>query len=150
MASGDRNDPYGQFNFLIQIDGVTKAGFSEVSGLTTDTNVMEYREGDETNQGAHNTVRKLPGLVKYTNIVLKRGWTKDQSLWTWRKSVLDGKTQRQSGSISLLDEGRNKVLSWKFFAAWPLKWEGPALNAKTSEVAIETLEIVHEGLVLDQ
>jgi phage tail-like protein len=148
MASGDRNDPYGQFNFLIQIDGVTKAGFSEVSGLTTDSNVMEYREGDESNHGV-NTVRKLVGLVKYNNIVLKRGWTKDASLWNWRKSVLDGKTQRQSGSIALLDEGRNKVLSWSFHDGWPAKWEGPALNAKTSEVAIETLEIVHEGLVLD-
>lgn len=148
MAAGDRNDPLGQFNFLIQIDGVTKAGFSEVSGLTTDTNVMEYREGDESNHGV-NTVRKLVGLVKYNNIVLKRGWTKDASLWAWRKTVLDGNTQRQSGSISLLDEGRNKVLSWSFHDAWPVKWEGPALNAKTSEVAIETLEIVHEGLVLD-
>ncbi len=71
MASGARNDPYGQFNFLIEIDGITRAGFSEVSGLTTDTNVIEYREGDEV-----TTVRKLAGLIKYTNIVLKRGYTR--------------------------------------------------------------------------
>jgi phage tail-like protein len=143
-----RLDPYGEFNFLVQIDGVTQAGFSEVSGLTTDTNVMEYREGSDNAQGV-NTVRKLVGLVKYTNIVCKRGWTKDTALWTWRKTVLDGQTQRQSGSIILLDEGRNKVLSWSWNNGWAAKWEGPALNAKTSEVAIETLEIVHEGLVLD-
>jgi phage tail-like protein len=144
MPDGKRNDPYGQFNFLIEIDGVVKGGFSEASGLTTDTNIIEYREGAEQ-QG---TPRKLPGLMKYNNIVLKRGWTKDKSLWEWRKKVIDGKTQRNSGSIVLLDEARNEALRWNFREGWPSKWEGPALNAKTSEVAVETLEIAHEGLVL--
>jgi phage tail-like protein len=144
MPDGKRKDPYGQFNFLIEIDGVVKGGFSEVSGLTTDTNVIEYREGNEI-----TTVRKLPGLMKYNNIVLKRGWTKDRSLWEWRKRVIDGKTQRTAGSIVLLDEGRNEALRWNFREGWPSKWEGPALNAKTSEVAIETLEIAHEGLELE-
>jgi len=148
MAAGQRNDPYGQFNFLIQIDNVTKAGFSEVSGLSHDTNVMEYREGADNNHGV-NTVRMLPGLIKQNRIVCKRGVIQDPSLWTCRLSVLNGATQRQSGSITLLDEGRNKVMSWSFHDGWPAKWEGPALNAKTSEVAIETLEIAHEGLVLD-
>lgn len=144
MPDGKRNDPYGQFNFLIEIDGVVKGGFSEASGLSTDTNMIEYREGAEQ-QG---TTRKLPGLMKYNNIVLKRGWTKDKSLWTWRKKVIDGKTQRNSGSIVLLDEARNEALRWNFREGWPSKWEGPALNAKTSEVAVETLEICHEGLEL--
>ncbi len=144
MPDGKRNDPYGQFNFLIEIDGVVKGGFSEASGLSTDTNMIEYREGAEQ-QG---TTRKLPGLMKYNNIVLKRGWTKDKSLWTWRKKVIDGKTQRNSGSIVLLDEARNEALRWNFREGWPSKWEGPALNAKTSEVAVETLEIAHEGLEL--
>jgi phage tail-like protein len=144
MPDGKRNDPYGQFNFLIEIDGVVKGGFSEASGLTTDTNMIEYREGAEQ-QG---TTRKLPGLMKYNNIVLKRGWTKDKSLWSWRKKVIDGKTQRNSGSIVLLDEARNEALRWNFREGWPSKWEGPALNAKTSEVAVETLEIAHEGLEL--
>jgi phage tail-like protein len=145
MPDGKRSDPYAQFNFLIEIDGVIKGGFSEASGLTTDTNVIEYREGSES----HGTPRKLPGLLKYNNIVLKRGWTKDKSLWEWRKKVIDGKTQRQSGTIVLLDEARNKALTWNFREGWPSKWEGPALNAKTSEVAIETLEIAHEGLELE-
>ena len=148
MAAGQRNDPYGQFNFLIQIDNVTKAGFSEVSGLSHDTNVMEYREGSDNNHGV-NTVRLLPGLIKQNRIVCRRGVIQDPSLWTWRLSVLNGATQRQSGSITLLDEARNKVMSWSFHDGWPAKWEGPALNGKTSEVAIETLEIAHEGLVLD-
>ncbi len=143
MASGTRNDPYGQFNFQVEIDGVVVAGFSEVSGLSTDTNMIEYREGNEV-----ATVRKLPGLMKYVPIVLKRGFTADNKLWTWRKKVLDGKTQRTTGSIILLDESRAPALRWNFTAGWPSKWEGPALNAKTSEVAIETLEIAHEGLEL--
>ena len=144
MPSGARNDPYGQFNFLIEIDGVTRAGFSEVSGLTTDTNVIEYREGDEV-----TTVRKLPGLMKYTNIVLKRGWTQDKSLWNWRKQVLDGTTKRTTGTITLLDEARQPALRWNFTAGGPVKWEGPAMNGKTSEVAIEALEIAHEGVELE-
>lgn len=144
MPTGKRNDPYGQFNFLVEIDGVVQGGFSEVSGLTTDANIIEYREGNEQ-QG---TTRKLPGLMKYNNIVLKRGWTKDKALWEWRKKVIDGKTSRASGSVVLLDEARNEALRWNFREGWPSKWEGPGLNAKTSEVAIETLEIAHEGLEL--
>jgi phage tail-like protein len=144
MPDGKRNDPYGQFNFLIEIDGVVKGGFSEVSGLTTDSDIIEYREGNE----GQGTTRKLPGLVKYDNIVLKRGWTKDRSLWNWRKQVIDGKTQRASGAIVLLDEARQPALRWEFREGWPSKWEGPALNGKSSEVAIESLEIAHEGLVL--
>jgi phage tail-like protein len=144
MANGARNDPYSQFNFLIEIDGVVKGGFSECSGLTTDTNAIEYREGNEKQL----TTRKLPGLMKYNNIMLKRGYTADKSLWTWRKKVIDGATSRTNGSIVLLDEGRKPVLTWHFREGWPCKWEGPALNGKTSEVAIESLEICHEGLEL--
>ncbi|MGD8279161.1 MAG: phage tail protein [Gemmatimonadota bacterium] len=144
MADGKRNDPYGQFNFVIEVDGVIQGGFSEVSGLTTDTDVIEYREGSED----FGTARKLPGLMKYNNIVLKRGWTQDRALWEWRKKVIDGKTERTSGAIVLKDEARKDALRWEFREGWPCKWEGPALNGKTSEVAIETLEICHEGLVL--
>ena len=144
MPDGKRNDPYGQFNFIVEIDGVVQGGFSEASGLTTDTNMIEYREGNEI-----TTTRKLPGLMKYNNIVLKRGLTQSDELWQWRKAVIDGKTERQSGSIVLLDEARNPALRWNFREGWPSKWEGPALNAKTSEVAIETLEIAHEGLELE-
>ena len=94
-------------------------------------------------------MRKLPGLTKYANIVLKRGLTRDLSLWTWRKSVVNGKTDRRSGSIVLLDESGKQVLRWRFVEGWPAKWEGPALNASANEVAIETLEIAHEGLDLE-
>jgi phage tail-like protein len=148
MAGGARIDPYGQFNFQVEIDGVGQFGFSEVSGLTTDTNIIEYREGDEVADG-ESTTRKLPGLIKYTNIVCKRGYTKDLSAYKWRLLVIQGQTSRASGSITLLDEGRNPALRWTFREGWPSKWEGPALNGKTSEVAIESMEIAHEGLTLE-
>jgi phage tail-like protein len=142
--TGSRNDPFGNFNFLVVIDGVTVAGFSECSGLTTETNIVEYRNGDED-----ITVRKLPGLKKFNNISLKRGFTSGKELWEWRKKVLDGKTQRQSGSIVLLNEARQPALRWNFREGWPSKWEGPTFNAKNNEAAIETLEIAHEGLALE-
>lgn len=115
-----------------------------MSGLESETAVIEYREG-----GVNTTVHKLPGLTKYANIVLKRGLTRDLSLWNWRKAVVNGKTDRRSGSIILLDETGNQVLRWHFEAGWPVKWEGPAFNAAANEVAIETLEIAHEGLELE-
>jgi phage tail-like protein len=142
-ATGVRDDPYAAFNFLVEIDGVTVAGFSECSGLSTESDVIEYRCGNEP-----ATMRKLPGILKYTKIVLKRGYTTDQSLWTWRKTTLDGQTQRVSGSIVLLDEGRQEALRWNFSQGWACKWDGPAFNAKTNDVAIELIEIAHEGLVL--
>jgi phage tail-like protein len=145
MAVGERNDPFGQFNFLIDIDGVEVAGFSECSGLTTDTDAIDYREGADPQLN----VRKLSGLRKYTNVVLKRGYTKDDALWNWRKDIINGKVERKSGSITLLDEQRTPVLRWKFREGWIGKWEGPGLNAKTSDVAIESLEIVHEGLEME-
>jgi phage tail-like protein len=144
MATGDRNDPYAGFNFLVEIDGVTRAAFSECSGLSTDTDPIEYREGSED-----ITVRKIPGLKKFANISLKRGMTTDLELWSWRKTVLDGVTERKAGSIVLLNEAREEVLRWNFREGWPTKWEGPSLNATGNEIAIETLEIAHEGLELE-
>ena len=123
---------------------MTVAGFSECSGLTTETDIIEYRVGSED-----ITVRKLPGLKKFTNISLKRGYTNSKELWEWRKKVLDGKTERQSGSIVLLNEARQPALRWNFREGWPNKLEGPTFNAKNNEVAIETMEIAHEGLVLE-
>ncbi len=142
--TGSRNDPYSAFNFLVEIDGVTVAGFSECGGLTSETDPIEYRNGNED-----ITVRKLPGLKKFTNINLKRGYTDSKELWEWRKKVMDGKTERQSGSIVLLNEAREPAIRWNFREAWPSKWAGPTLNAKNNETAIEELEFVVEDLQLE-
>jgi len=143
MPTGQRDDPYAGFNFLVTIDGVAGivAGFSEVTGVNDETDVIEYRTG-----AMDITVTKLPGLKKFGNITFKRGFTASNDLWVWRKTVLDGKTERHTGAITLLNEARQPALRWTFREAWPRKLEGPAFNAKTNEVAIETLEIVHEGL----
>lgn len=141
--TGSRNDPYAAFNFLVEIDGVTVAGFSECSGLTTETDAIEYRNGNED-----ITMRKLPGLKKFSNITFKRGYTESKELWNWRKQVMDGKTKRQSGSVVLLNEAREQALRWNFREAWPRKWEGPTMNAKNNEVAIEALEICVESIEL--
>ena len=144
MATGERDDPFSVFNFLVEIDGVTKAGFSECSGISMETDAIEYRNGSED-----ITVRKLPGLKKFGNITFKRGFTKDKGLWEWRKKVMDGKTERQSGSITLLNEAREAAVRWNFREAWPRKLDGPTFNAKTNEAAIETLEIVCEGVEME-
>ena len=139
-----RTDPYPAYNFLVEISGITKGSFCEVSGLDSCIDVIEYRTGD----AKENTVRKLVGLRKFSNITLKRGYTSDLSLWNWYDSIAQGNLQRANGSITLLDEQRNPVLVWTFKRGWPCKYEGPHLNAKTSEVAIETVEICHEGFTL--
>jgi phage tail-like protein len=143
-ATGQRDDPFSGFNFLVEIDGVTKAGFSECSGISIETDAIEYRNGDED-----ITVRKLPGLRKYGNITLKRGFTKDAGLWDWRKTVLEGRTERHTGSITLLNEERKAAVRWTFREAWPRKLDGPTFNAKTNEVAVETLEIVVEDVKVE-
>lgn len=138
-----RNDPYAQFNFLVEVEDLTVAGFTEVSGINMESDIIEYREGSDLAR-----MRKLPALFKFGNITLKRGYTQSRDLWEWRKSTLDGATQRHNGAIILLDEARNPVLRWEFFEAWVSKYEGPALNASTSEAAIESIEIAVESVRL--
>jgi len=137
-----RHDPYKNFNFRVEIEGLTVAEFSEVSGLESETAVIEYRTG------ADRVARKLPGLTKFGNVVLRRGLTQDAELWNWRKTVLDGNVERKNGSIFLLADDGTEVMRWNFHNGWISKWVGPALNAKSSDVAIETIEITHEGIEL--
>lgn len=141
MATGDRRDPYRSYHFLVEIDGITRAGFRECSGLDSSQDPIEYREGNE-----RSTTRKLPGMVKFSNISLKRGITDDAELWLWRKQAADGKVERRNGSIIQLDETGAEKVRWNFFDAWPTKWTGPTFNATGNEVSIETLDIAHEGI----
>jgi phage tail-like protein len=136
-------DPYASYNFLLEIDGITKAGFSEVTGLNAETTVIDYREGNEKSLAP----RRLPGLSKFGNITLKRGVTKDLDLFKWRKLVMDGDIKRdESMSIVLRDEKGQEAVRWNLLNAWPAKYTGPDLKANASEMAIEAIEIVHEGV----
>jgi phage tail-like protein len=143
MPMTQRNDPYSALNFLVELEGISIGAFKECSGLTSELTVIEYRNGSD-----RGTVHKLPGMRKFTNITLKRGITKDRQLWDWHKTALDGSVQRKNGSIVLLDDSGQEVLRWNFHQAWPTKYEAPSFNASSNEVAIETLEIAHEGLEL--
>lgn len=139
-----RTDPFLAGNFLVQIDGVTASSFSEVLGLEASIDVIDYRNGDLK----ENSPQKLPGLNRYSNITLKRGLTADLSLWNWINSALQGTLVRANVTIVLLDQTDVPALAWRLRNAWPCKWSGPSLAANSSEVAIETLEICHEGLEL--
>lgn len=137
-------DPYLAQSFLVEIDGVTVAGFSEVSGLNVEISAVEYRNGSE-----ESTVRKLPGLAKYSNITLKRGIVGDLTLWQWLNAVRHGEVQRRDGVIALLNARREPMLRIRFRRGWVCKWEGPALNAQSNAVAMESIEICHEGLDIE-
>ena len=126
--------------------GGSKVAFTEVSGLTIEREVVEYREGASADPG----VIKIPGLAKYGNIVLKRGITSgDNEFFEWMNSVSSDGEGKRDITISLLNRRHEPVVVWKITGAWPVKLEGPVLNAKGKEVAIETLELTHEGIVVE-
>jgi phage tail-like protein len=156
MAS-DRTDPLGVFNFyltlidssnvvgtLIQVAlNYVVAGFSECTGLDATLEVMEYKEG-----GVNDFVHKFPTRASHGNITLKRGiLLLEDDLWKWHQGFVQGAGKRRDGLIVLLDEARSPAKVWKFKRGIPMKWVGPSFNATQSAVAIESLEIAHEGLV---
>jgi phage tail-like protein len=144
MPAPARIDPYRNFRFVVDIDG-NRAGFTSVSGLAAEAEVIEYREGWD---GLTST-RKLPGRVKYPNVTLRRGVTTDRFLWDWWKMILAGTVQRRNVGIILLDDDRNEVLRWSLNEAWIVKIEVSDLDAEGNEVAIESIELAHEGLELE-
>lgn len=143
MPAPSRRDPYKNFRFDVDIDG-TRAGFASVSGLAAEAEVIEYRQGSD----GFTSSRKLPGRVKYPNVTLRRGVTTDHFLWDWWKTILAGLVQRRNVQIILLDDDRNEVLRWLLSEAWIAKIEVSDLDAEGNEVAIESIELAHEGLEL--
>lgn len=141
----DRQDPFRTFNFRLEVDGTSVAAFSNVSGLSSEGDAADYRTGVDIPL----TNRKLPGLRKYGPIVLKRGMTKDTTLWDWYKNIANGKADRRNGAVILMDEARNDVLRWHFESAWPNKMNVSEFKAGGNEVAIETIELIVEGITLE-
>jgi phage tail-like protein len=137
-------DPYINYAFKVEIAGIQRAGFKEVSGMESTTAVIPYREG-----GDNGTTQKKPGMTDYSNIVLKRGVTDDTELWKWHLQWVKGDpaAKRLDGFIVLYDrDGQTEKARWHFVKAWPTKWTGPSFNAEGKEIAIETLELAHEGI----
>jgi phage tail-like protein len=168
MAQYQRRDPLLTYNFQVSLldskdsGGVglttvalstaglrTMAAFSEVSGLEMSMEIEEHAVG-----GINDTMLKFPGRVKWNNLVMKRGLLAkrdplDKSdLWTWYESYLNGVGVRKDGIIVLLDEQRRPKVTWSFRRGLPIRWTGPSLNASQNQVAIESIEISHEGLRL--
>jgi phage tail-like protein len=144
-ATDTRDDPFRGFNFRVTIGNEAILAFSEVSGLTADGDAVDYREGLDKN----NNVRKLTGLRKYTNLVFKRGYVQNDELWKWYQNIANGKDDRRDGSVILMNEAHEEVISWNFVKAWINKIEGPSLNATGNQVAIESMELQHEGLTIE-
>lgn len=138
--------PYRNFRFRLEIDGLEAGGFSEVSGFDATFDVVEYRQGDD----ASITPRKLPGLIKYGNITLKWGSSESMVLYEWLMDIQSGTIEQKTVTITALDEEGNPAASWRVINAWPVKYTAPDFNALGSEIALESLEIAHEGLTRTQ
>ena len=136
---------FGAYHFLLEIQGVVRdnkvivGGFKSVAGMDSETEVIEFKQGNDM------VVRKKPGRTTYSNIVLERGFTATDDLWQWRKNIEDGKIDRRSGSIIVLDQdGQTEVARYNFYEGWPCKWNVPDMNSDTSAMAIEKIEVCVE------
>jgi phage tail-like protein len=138
VPSTHKGDYLPAHNFALEIDGVIKGGFKEITGVESEVEIIEYKDGDDP------ITRKRPGKAKYKNICLKRGFVKDPSLLEWYKKVLAGKTERKSGSVIYLDRENKEVLRYNFFEAWPCRWKAPELNAHSDTHVVEEIEFVVE------
>jgi phage tail-like protein len=140
-----RKDPLPVFCFKVQFDnlsGTSEGFFRSVSGIKFETEIVPVSAG-----GANDTTFQLPGATKWSNLVLKQGFTSSSGLITWRQQWLQGQMTRTGGTIIQLDTSLKEAAQWKFKRGWPCKWEVGEFDASKNELAIETLEIAHEGLI---
>jgi phage tail-like protein len=140
------SDPYAGFNFLLEIDSLQVAGFSECTGLQMEIKTFDYKEG-----GRNNSTLKFPEHTSYGNVTLKRGVTIANNMIDWQLAAAEGRFKRGRGqginfAIIFRDETGEPVKRWNLIRAFPVKWMGPDLKASSGEVAIESLEIAHEGI----
>jgi phage tail-like protein len=143
MGIADRHDPYLSFQFAVEIDQKIVAGFSEVSGLDFESVVETFREG-----GVIGAERQLVGPTRFpSRIVLKRGITDTSVLWSWHQEITRGRVTRKAVSVVLRDSAGQEKLRWSFRDAAPVRWVGPQFRASNAEVAVESLELVHKGMV---
>ena len=134
--------PYRNFRFRLEIDGLDAGSFSEVSGFDATMDVVEYRAGDDP----AITPTKLPGLIKYGNITLKWGSSETMVLYDGLIDITEGTIEKKTVTLTALDEEGSPAASWRCINAWPVKYTAPDFNGTSSEVAIETIELAHEGL----
>jgi phage tail-like protein len=139
------NYPLPKFHYQVEWGG-SRIGFTEVTGLTVETEVIEYREGSNREYSK----LKMPGMQKFGNITLKRGtFQGDNQYYEWWRTVSLNTIERRDVTISLLNEKHEPVMVWKVKNAWPVKVQSADLKSDANEVAIESLEIAHEGLSME-
>jgi phage tail-like protein len=132
------------FAFKVEIQGMETAYFSEVSGLGMEVEYTEYRDSSDD-----NVVRKIPGRLKYTDITLKRGVVGTTEYFDWINSIARGEVERKDGSITVINQRQEEVVTYNFYRAWPVKWTGPKTEETgkgQGEVAMEEITLAHEGL----
>lgn len=142
MTLGAKTDPFLTFRFVVEVDGILAAGFSEVTGLEVEIETEEYNEG-----GINTHSHSLPVRAGYPNLTLRRGLTDSPLLYLWTQATVEGKVVRKSGRIFMQDETGVPTWGWTFLDAYPVKWTGPELQSDQSTVAMESLELAHEGLI---
>ncbi|MCA9961022.1 MAG: phage tail protein [Chloroflexota bacterium] len=138
-----REDPLVGFHFAVEVQGHVTGYFTEVSGLGSEHEAIEHKV---VNEKGVEVVLKIPGRLKWENIVLKRGITSDMEIWEWRKKVEDGDVEgsRADGSITMFNQKLDPVARWEFKQAWPMKVTGPSVKADSNEIGIEELTLAHE------
>lgn len=148
-----RKNPYAAFNFVVKVDGNDIAGFMEASGLDAENMVIEYREGNDQSGNDGAFPRKQPGLERYPNVIMRRGITGSTALWDLRMKIRkaeEGPAITDGGmpnwTIELQDEAHKVVITWTLHNAWVAKLSGPSLNAKSNEIAVESIEVVCERI----
>ena len=144
MSEEEQNNvwPLPKFYFEVSF-GDSIANFQEVSGLDTETQVIEYRQGDSSK---FSTV-KMPGIAKFSNVTMKKGiFVNDNNFWKWFDAIKMNTIKREKVTIQLLDEAGSPTMTWILTNAWPTKITGTDLKSDANEVAVETLELAHEGL----
>lgn len=135
-------DPYMTYNFVVEIEGLLVGGFSEVSGLGSEIKLQPYEEG-----GVNTYTHQFPVRTTHSNLVLSRGLTEIDMLWMWYRDASEGRIVLRNGSIFLLDSRRLIRTWWHFKRAFPVKWQGPELNAQSeTAIAIQRIELVHQGI----
>lgn len=140
-----REDPLVGFHFSVEVQGHVTGYFTEVSGLGSEQEVIEHKV---VNEKGVEVIMKIPGRLKWENIVLKRGITSNMDIWTWRKMVEEGDVAgaRADGSVVMLDQGLTEVARWEFKSAWPVKVTGPSVKSDSNEIGIEELTLAHEDI----
>jgi phage tail-like protein len=140
----DQKDPLVSAWFGVEFHGKVVGAFRECTGLGSENEVVEYKASGPKGE---QVIKKVPGRLKWNNITLKRGITDAMDMWVWRKLVEEGKMTeaRKNGTITMYNQKGDDVAQWEFNFAWPSKLTGPSANAGNNEVAIEELEITHEG-----